>query len=126
MADRDPRADHDATRRSRRAGHPQQVGRTAPLVESEIDLARRIANQEERRLRARRNRRPVWFGLGVFGLIGWSIAVPAVVGALFGLWVDRRWPGPISWALSLLLIGVVFGCFNAWRWVAREQNGESS
>ncbi|MBC7185268.1 MAG: ATPase F0F1, partial [Marinobacter sp.] len=28
-------------------------------------------------------------GLGAFGMVGWSIAVPTVGGAFLGLWLDR-------------------------------------
>ena len=79
-----------------------------------------VANKAERRIRARKERPSVWFGLGMFGLIGWSIAVPTVIAIMIGVWIDKRWPGPISWTLTLLFIGVVLGCMNAWRWIKRE------
>ena len=59
----------------------------------------------------------VWFGLGMSGLIGWSVTVPTLVGAALGIWVDRRYPSAYSWTLMLLLIGLVVGCCNAWHWV---------
>ena len=52
------------------------------------------------------------------GLIGWSVAVPTLLGAMLGLWLDRRHPGPHSWTLMLLVAGLVIGCANAWHWVA--------
>lgn len=84
-------------------------------------LGQTVGHKAGRKLAARRDRRHnVWFGLGMFGLVGWSVAVPAVVGALIGLWVDRHFPGRPSWTLTLLIIGVVVGCINAWHWVRRE------
>lgn len=84
-------------------------------------LPDQIAARERRKRKARENRhRTVWFGLGMFGLIGWSVAVPTVLGTLLGVWMDRRWPGQVSWTLTLLILGVVVGCANAWRWVQRE------
>ena len=80
-----------------------------------------IARKETRRLRARHhpyNR--VWFGLGMFGLIGWSVAIPTVLGASLGMWLDARWDGPQSWTLMLLVGGLIAGCLNAWRWVREE------
>jgi len=56
----------------------------------------------------------------MFGLVGWSVAVPAVIGTLLGLWLDREFEGRVSWTLTLLLTGVGFGCANAWRWVKQE------
>jgi ATP synthase protein I len=77
-----------------------------------------------RKLRARRNPTPgVWFGLGMMGLIGWSVAIPTILGAALGSWLDGRRleGGPRSWTLALLVAGLVLGCLNAWRWVAKEE-----
>lgn len=88
------------------------------------DLAETIGAKADRRLRARaRPERSVWFGLGMFGLVGWSVAVPTVLGIALGVWLDRLWPGRISWALTLLFLGVALGCMNAWYWVKREGHG---
>ena len=66
--------------------------------------------QESRKLKARRERdRTVWFGLGMFGLVGWSVAIPALLGTALGLWIDSRWPSRVSWTLMLLVIGVALG-----------------
>ena len=62
----------------------------------------------------------VWFGLGMFGLIGWSVAIPSLSGCLFGLWLDRHHPGTHSWTLTLLVAGLFLGCANAWHWVSME------
>jgi len=73
------------------------------------------------KLKARRNStRGVWFGLGMMGLIGWSVAIPTLLGATLGLWLDRRYPGGRSWTLALLVAGLAIGCLNAWRWVSKE------
>lgn len=81
----------------------------------------RIGARESRKIRARNTRdRTLWHGLGAAGIVGWSVAVPTVAGVLLGLWIDRRWPGEISWALALLLAGVTLGCLNAWYWVDQE------
>ncbi|OPL13239.1 MAG: hypothetical protein AVO38_13830 [delta proteobacterium ML8_D] len=62
----------------------------------------------------------VWFGLGMFGLVGWAIAIPTLIGTALGLWLDRIYPTDFSWTLSFLFIGVIVGCLNAWVWVKRE------
>ncbi|HRD67004.1 MAG TPA: AtpZ/AtpI family protein [Candidatus Competibacter sp.] len=83
-------------------------------------LSLHVARKAERKLRARTARQPgPWFGLGVLGIIGWSVALPAVLGALLGLWLDRAHPGRFSWTLSLLLAGLALGCIAAWQWVDR-------
>ena len=56
----------------------------------------------------------------MMGLVGWSVAIPTLLGTALGLWLDRRYPGPHSWTLALLLGGLVLGCWNAWHWLSRE------
>jgi ATP synthase protein I len=88
----------------------------------ESRLGREVGAQEARKLKARRQVTPgIWFGLGMMGLVGWSVAIPTLIGAVLGLWLDRRYPGPHSWTLALLVAGLVIGCWNAWHWVAREE-----
>ena len=84
-------------------------------------LAKQVGAKAERKLRARRDGAPgVWFGLGMMGLIGWSVVVPAIAGAALGIWLDAHHPGTHSWSLALLMAGLVLGCLNAWRWVVKE------
>jgi len=78
-----------------------------------------VSRQVERKRRARRGR-PVWFSLGLMGLVGWSVALPALAGVALGLWLDHTWPSRVSWTITLLLVGVAIGCVNAWRWVKQE------
>ena len=94
---------------------PQRTPKKAP------DFAAHIGAKAARKLTARRNATPdVWFGLGMMGLIGWSVVVPTLLGAAIGLWLDRRHPGTRSWTLALLMAGLALGCVNAWHWVAKE------
>lgn len=85
-------------------------------------LAATVSRQAARKLAGRRaSTRELWFGLGLFGVVGWSIALPAVVGALTGAWLDRAHPGGVPWTLAGLAAGLGLGFVNAWRWVAHEQ-----
>jgi ATP synthase protein I len=91
-----------------------------PLMPKPL-LSREVGAKAARKLRAQRHvTRTVWFGLGMMGLIGWSVAIPTLIGALLGLWLDQRYPGGRSWTLALLVIGLAIGCFNAWHWVTKE------
>jgi ATP synthase protein I len=84
-----------------------------------------VARKAERRRKAgREGNRSVWFSLGLFGLIGWSIAIPAILGVALGIWIDRHWPSRVSFTLTLLLVGIAAGCFNAWRWIKQESPKE--
>ena len=90
--------------------------------EQQDHLAREVGRKEDRMLWSRRRgKNNVWFGLGMFGLIGWSVAVPTLIGILVGIWIDQTWPSRFSWTLMLLVIGVAIGCLNAWGWVSRER-----
>ncbi len=79
-----------------------------------------IGLKTARKLKARRSKQGVWFGLGMMGLIGWSVVVPTLLGAAIGLWLDKHYPGTHAWTLALLVAGLSLGCLNAWRWVANE------
>ncbi len=86
-------------------------------------LSRQIGTKAARKLKARRNPTPgVWYGLGMMGLIGWSIAIPTLLGAALGVWLDKQHYSDRSWTLALLVTGLTIGCLNAWLWVSKEQN----
>jgi ATP synthase protein I len=88
----------------------------------ETAFSRQVGAKAARKLGAQRDgQRGVWFGLGMFGLIGWSVAVPTVCGAMLGIWWDRRHPGAHSWTLMLLAAGLFVGCANAWHWISQEE-----
>ncbi len=84
-------------------------------------LASQVAGQAARKIKARRDGAPgVWSGLGMMGLVGWSIVVPTLLGAALGLWLDQHYGDRHSWTLALLMAGLTLGCLNAWHWVAKE------
>lgn len=88
----------------------------------EEEFSRQVRRKEARKLKAKsRQGTGVWFGLGMFGLIGWSVALPAVAGVLLGAWIDRTWPSRYSFTLMLLLGGIILGALNAWHWVSQER-----
>jgi len=90
-------------------------------VQPKSALSRKVGAKAERKLRARRHaKRTVWFGLGMLGLIGWSIVIPTLIGTGLGIWLDRNQPASYSWTLSLLIVGLFIGCLIAWRWVSRQ------
>ena len=89
---------------------------------NEPALAAKVGAKAARKLRARRRGNAgVWLGLGMMGLIGWSVVVPTLLGAALGLWLDKHHPGGHSWTLALLVAGLALGCGNAWHWIAQEE-----
>ena len=90
-------------------------------TEPSPSLGQAVGAKATRMLKARRNSgRGVWFGLGMMGLIGWSVTIPTLLGAALGIWLDGHHPGRHPWTLALLMAGLAIGCFNAWHWVAKE------
>lgn len=87
---------------------------------TERQFVKDIDADAKRKLSASQSKHISWFGLGMFGLIGWSITVPTIIGIAIGIWLDQKWSGTISWVLTLLIIGLVIGCMNAWYWLKQE------
>jgi ATP synthase protein I len=95
--------------------HQNEVAKPKP------SFSRQVAATEQRKIKARRSPVPsVWLGLGMMGLIGWSVTIPTLLCAALGLWLDHHYPGTHDWTLALLAAGLTIGCLNAWRWVANE------
>ena len=91
-------------------------------AKEETEFVRQVAAKAARKLRVQREgKQGVWFGLGMSGLIGWSVAVPTLLGAMLGLWLDRPPSGSrIPGRSCLLVAGLCIGCANAWHWMAQQ------
>jgi ATP synthase protein I len=84
-------------------------------------FSQQIAEKEKRKQKALRdNKQSVWFGLGMFGMVGWSVVAPTLLGALLGIWLDKTYPQSFSWTLSFLVLGLVMGGLVAAHWVTKE------
>lgn len=84
-----------------------------------------VQRKAQRRLRARREQqRTIWFSLGLFGIVGWSVAIPTLIGVALGVWLDARLESRVSWTLTLLFVGLAIGCANAWYWVRQEMRDD--
>lgn len=85
------------------------------------DFSKKVGEKAQRKLKALRNdKKGVWFGLGMMGLVGWTIVVPTLMGAALGIWLDVKRPETFSWTLTGLITGLFIGCIIAWRWVNKE------
>ena len=86
-----------------------------------LDFSKQIGIKTKRKLKARHNPTPgIWLGLGMMGVIGWSVVIPTLLGAALGSWLDDHYAARHSWTLTLLIAGLILGCFNAWYWVDKE------
>lgn len=81
-----------------------------------------VERKAKRKQSAQKHRgAPLWSHFGVFGLVGWSVAIPTLLAIAAGIWLDRHTSSRLSWTLTLLPVGVVLGCINAWRWISFEE-----
>ena len=88
------------------------------------NFQRQIASKSDRKLKARQENRNIWFGLGMFGMVGWSVVIPSLLGIGLGVWIDTHIQSKYSWTLMCLIIGVALGCLNAWYWITKESQSD--
>ena len=92
-------------------------------LSAEEELLKQIKKDSAKKMKAKEEGSEIMFGLGLFGIVGWSIAVPTVLGIALGVFLDKRFTQSFSWTITLLFAGVILGSFNAWRWI-REKSEE--
>lgn len=79
-------------------------------------LDEEVRRHRERRARAERDaRRSIGQDLALIGVIGWTVVIPALLGAYAGRALDRRAGSGVFWTLGLLTGGIVLGCVLAWQ-----------
>ncbi len=55
--------------------------------------------------------------LGQIGVLGWTIVVPTLLGLALGRWLDHEFATGIFFSAPLIIIGVIFGFWSAWKWM---------
>jgi ATP synthase protein I len=97
----------------------------SPKEKANRDYLKQVTKKEARKIYAREHEEEnVWFWLGMMGMVGWAVAIPTLIGVALGVWLDKAYPVKFSWTLTFLFIGVVLGCFNAWRWINKESRNK--
>ena len=93
----------------------------APQPASPNGMADAVRKQQERRKRWLTEGEPsVVRFVGQIGVLGWIIVAPTLVGIFIGRWLDHKLGTGIFWTAPLLLLGVVIGCWSAWRWMHKQ------
>jgi ATP synthase protein I len=87
-------------------------------------LKKKVESAANKKIKARKEGSNIIFGMGLFGIVGWSIAMPTLIGIALGIYVDKRFPMGVSWTLTLLFAGVIVGSFNAWYWVKKHSEDD--
>jgi ATP synthase protein I len=89
------------------------------------ELRRVVLHKSLRRERARqRGDESIWAWLGTFGLVGWTVALPTLLGLAFGRFLDDRVDTTSSFTITFLVVGAAVGVSMAWYWVRRESEGD--
>lgn len=82
-----------------------------------------VGSKEQRKIRAKQKGTvEAWSAFGAMGAVGWLVALPVVLGSLFGAWLDYRWSTKINWTMTMLGAGLAIGCLFAGIWMNREKN----
>ncbi len=91
---------------------------------AEEELLKQIEKESLKKIKAQDEGDEIMFGLGVFGIIGWSVALPTVLGIALGVFLDKRFNHSFSWTITLLFAGIILGSFNAWKWIEEKTGGK--
>ena len=90
-------------------------------MHSHDDFCRRVETQLRRaRGSAADGSKAAWFGLGTVGVVGYTVALPTLLGIALGLVLDVHFREAFSWTLCGLALGVIVGASQAVAWLARE------
>ena len=93
----------------------------AQVNKDKKDFSQQVADKERRKLKAeKKSNRSIWHGLGLMGLVGWSVALPVLGGAALGRWLDRHVEAGFSWTLTCITAGLGIGAIIVWNWVSKE------
>ncbi len=80
------------------------------------DLDEAVEQRRARREAWRRDgERSLASNLAMVGTLGWLIVVPTLVGTFAGRWIDRKSGMGITFTSALMFVGLISGCFLAWR-----------
>lgn len=90
----------------------------------EDQFLEKIQRDSAKKIKAQKEGNEIMFGLGLFGIVGWSIAIPTIIGIALGTYLDKRFTQGFSWTITLLFGGVMFGAFNAWHWIKEKSRDD--
>jgi len=89
---------------------------------NENGFSQQVVEKENRKLKAlQKKKESALMGFGMFGMVGWSVAVPVLLGTALGIWLDKTYPQSFSWTLTCLISGLIIGCIIAWNWINTEE-----
>jgi len=82
------------------------------------ELKQRVSKQVDRMQQADKDRPTLLAQTAYLGMLGLLLVVPVIVGAYLGRWLDGLVEGySMRWTLSLIIVGVLVGAFNVYRFI---------
>jgi ATP synthase protein I len=94
---------------------------TKSKAADEDGMAAAVHQQRERRQDWLREGEPSMTRyVGQIGVLGWIIVAPTLIGLFIGRLLDHHFGTGIFWSAPLLLVGVVIGCWSAWKWMHKQ------
>ena len=97
---------------------PEQAPTPGTEPEEQDPLVKGVRLRGERRQRWLREGEPsVARSLAQIGVLGWIIVVPMLIGIYVGHWMDHQFYTGLFWTAPVLMLGVAFGCWSAWKWM---------
>jgi ATP synthase protein I len=89
--------------------------------EEEDHMAAAVREERERQREWQREGEPSMAQyVGQIGVLGWIIVAPTLIGLFLGRWLDRTFGSGIFWSAPLLGIGLILGCWSAWKWMHKQ------
>ncbi|MGE0710663.1 MAG: AtpZ/AtpI family protein [Planctomycetota bacterium] len=87
------------------------------MTDAEQRERERLERGVERRQRQREGggERSLAENMALVGALGWLVVVPTLLGTFVGRWLDRRFDAGLTWTGALLSLGLVLGCWLAWK-----------
>lgn len=98
------------------------------LKSKKEDFLDQAIKKESRKLKARRkNGISPWWGFRLFGLVGWSVIISALIGVFIAGVIEHYYTGRHTWAAMFLLGGILIGFIIALILLAKEmfKNGDN-
>ena len=89
--------------------------------DEEKKFLHKLAAKERRTVEAKEGKETIaWEGVGRFGMVGWSVCGPVLLGLLVGWILDRITGHHHLWVTTLFFIGLVIGCVSTAYWLFKE------
>lgn len=89
-------------------------------VKPKNKLTKIIAKKVQRKLEAKKEHSNIWRMSSFFGLIGFSVIIPLALLIWLGTYLDAAYPTGFSWTMTGIIVGLIVGGLNAWRWIKKE------